>query len=209
MSDETPKVPLGQQVREHYTEVRMDPDAKERLRWMITGGASEVAETPASARPPRRRWRHLSMAAAVLVATFGGAQLSGVGPFADPDPCGRFARLLSGQACRQLESEFEADSFLELSGKMDRLGFQLVEPGFVGEKGLAVRGGRYTSVDGELLAEVQLVHHDGRTCTLFVRRMDPPYTPETRGEYVLDGLAVSVWSEAGLLFGLTRPATEA
>lgn len=197
--------PLRDQVRGFYEGMELPAELEERLRAAVQGEASPGSRE----EPPRWGRRALRVAAAVLLVVGGleFARRGPLGPGEEAAPCAVFARTVAIRACENLGTEFEATSFAELSRRMDRLGFHLVEPAELRGKGLEVIGGRYSAADDGLMAEVKLRHvGTEETCTLYVRRLEAPFEASTRGRFEIAGLKVRVWSEAGLLFGLAAPA---
>ncbi len=187
---------LDDQIRDYYASQKASPETIERVKQMIRGGTPK--------RQPRRSW--LVAAAAILLAAVA-LVWSGVGRDV-PSPKG-LAEALAHQAAlghnEKQELEFQATDCAELQRKMKSLDFTLVEPAMMHPMNMRIAGARYTTIGGQMAAQIVYVDAKGTPCTLFEVRPTGRLALVAAGEHQVDGVRISVWREKGLVMVLARP----
>jgi len=85
---------------------------------------------------------------------------------------------------------------------MSKLDFVLTAPQQLPNTQLGVVGARYCSIQGHLAAQIKLEDSQGKHYTLYERSLIDTPTLPNQSEYMVDGIRVQAWREAGLFFGL-------
>lgn len=182
--------PMRDQLKRYY-------DAKEPPAEFLSELLDQV-QTPA--RPRRRRWVLAAAAALVLGAT--GTWLATPRPAPSP-AIQSFAREVARHYLVCTDGEPVPD-VAAAAAHLSRLDFPLVEPPCLEEEDLHVRGVRHCVLRDQVMAELRLEDSTGRPALLCMTRQ--PTQLAGTAEVEVDGLRVRIWSHAGLLMGLARPA---
>ncbi len=185
---------IDDQIRDYYAQHQLSAETSARIKQMIRLGV------PASRRGPFYAATAAAIAM-VFVATFWWASAS------------RSPRSISAAVARQAavghnersELEFRVHQYTELRAKMKSLDFTLVEPAMMQEMHMRLVGARYTTLAGEIAAQILYVDEHGVPCTLYEARPAEKLADIAPGEHQVDGLRVSVWKEKGLVMVLARP----
>ncbi|MEM8930348.1 MAG: hypothetical protein AAGE94_04205 [Acidobacteriota bacterium] len=177
---------VDEQVRAYYRDQALAPDR-----------AREILDR-ARDHQRRRRRRTLVAIAAVLLIACGAVLLRGV--LADRALGDRVAAEVAMNHKKDLDVEITAGSYPELGAALDKLTFALEAPRRLA--GHELIGGRYCSIQAQLAAQLKVRSPDGDTTTLYVTELTTALAdlPGTRRE--LDGIAIELWSEDGLLYAL-------
>ncbi|MDX1583994.1 MAG: hypothetical protein R3338_10390 [Thermoanaerobaculia bacterium] len=197
---------LDQNIRRHYAEQRLDPDRLEELKREIS---ARTERQRADRGHSGNRMTLAAAAAAILVAIGGLYLFTQVTPQSDPTTA-QIAEELSTQAAlihnKQLDMEFEATGYGELKQSMEKLDFTPVEPSRFEGMNLQVVGARYGMLEGQPAVQITLLEPSGRTCTLYQMRPVGKLAGISEETREVDGLAIDMWKEKGLLMVLARPA---
>ncbi|MDA8019292.1 MAG: hypothetical protein MPN21_17770 [Thermoanaerobaculia bacterium] len=183
---------VDRQVRAYYGAQALSPDrAREILR---------LAET----RRSHRRWRLALAVAATLVVAIGTVLLRGA--LAERALGDRVAAEVAMNHTKDLDVEIAAASYPELGAALDKLTFPLTEPSKLANHDLL--GGRYCSIQAQLAAQLKVRADDGRTATLYVTELTPGLVSLSGARREVDGIAIEMWSENGLLFALAETRSQ-
>lgn len=197
---------IDRQVREYYENQRLSPEALTNIRAMIRGGRQD---TPPLRRS--RRWMHVLMAAGltgILVAgiLWGIGRLPGLDAGASAtEVANRVANEAAICHNQNLDVEFRAKDYIDLRSQMDRLAFHPVEPERFHGQGMVLIGARYTMIHGQPAVQLVLEGPDGRICTLYQARPAADLASLSSSSRQVDGLAIELWQEKGLVMVLARP----
>ncbi|HVR45007.1 MAG TPA: hypothetical protein VMS56_16370 [Thermoanaerobaculia bacterium] len=193
---------LDDQIRRHYGEQRLRPEARAHLeRAMRTGGALR--------RAGWWWWLRTAAAAVFVIGATMGALWMVVFRGSAPAAPGELALAVARQAALEhntpQELEFRVERTAELRGAMKSLDFTPVEPERISAMNMRVVGARYATIEGVLAAEIRYVEPDGHPCTLYLVRPVERLARIRESEHVVDGVQVTLWREKGLLMILARP----
>lgn len=119
----------------------------------------------------------------------------------------RVAQEISLNHNKQLMLEFPADSYLALRKQMSKLDFILRPSTRITSSQYQLLGGRYCSIQGHLAAQLKLEDDRGDIHTLYQTLRTGELTKLTDGSLQMNGLNISLWYEAGLLYGMASPVT--
>jgi len=114
----------------------------------------------------------------------------------------RAAKEIALNHKKQLSAEFIATDYATLRARMSKLDFVLTAPQQLPNTQLSVVGARYCSIQGHLAAQIKLEDSQGKHYTLYERSLIDTPTLPNQSEYMVDGIRVQAWREAGLFFGL-------
>lgn len=105
---------------------------------------------------------------------------------------------------KQLAVEVAAVDFESLQTGLDRLEFPIRPPkALVG--GMELVGGRYCSIQGSLAAQIKMRDPaSGEIRTLYATTLNPDLETVGGQSAVHDGVAISLWTEQGVFFGLAE-----
>ncbi|HEY3054829.1 MAG TPA: hypothetical protein VGK31_02740 [Thermoanaerobaculia bacterium] len=189
---------VDDEIRDYYAAQRPSADAVERVKQMIRAGA------------PVRRSRRMGIAAAAVIA-LAAISLVWTAARHNVQSSRQVALAVARQAAlghnEKQELEFHVQDCAELQRKMKSLDFTLVEPAMMREMSMRIVGARYTTIAGEMAAQILYVDEKGTPCTLYEVRPVDQLARVAAGEHQVDGLRVSVWREKGLLLVLARPVS--
>lgn len=187
---------IDDQIRDYYTAQKPSPDTIERVKQMIRAGAP--------VRHPRRAW-----IAAAAVIVLAGLSLVWTAARHTAESPQQIAVALAHQAAlghnEKQELEFRVSDCAELQQKMRSLDFMPVEPAMMRKMNMRIVGARYTTIGGEMAAQILYVDRKGIPCTLYEIRPVDQLARVADGEHQVDGLHVSLWREKGLVMVLARP----
>ncbi len=188
---------IDDQIRDYYAQQKPSEEASARIKAMIRAGAPV----------PRRRRMLYAAAAAIAVVfavTFWWASAS-----RSPQSPSAISAAIARQAAvghnEKAELEFRVRQCAELRERMKSLDFTPVEPAMIRNMNMRIVGARYTTLVGEIAAQIVYVDEHGVPCTLFEARPAEKLANIAPGEHEVDGLRVSVWKEKGLVMVLARP----
>lgn len=193
---------IDEQIREYYQGQRLPEHARARLVAMIGAG-----------KPPARGdvwwWLRTAVAASfILIITSVALWLTVFREPLSPSPrqlASAVARRAAWGHNEKQELEFRVRECAELQAKMKSLDFTPVEPAMVKEMNMQLVGARYTTIEGEIAAQMLFVDSKGVPCTLYEVRPVDRLARLPISEHQVDGVRVNVWREKGLLMVLARP----
>lgn len=183
--------PLDRAVRAHYADLAPSPATIERLR----------RATAATDRGGRRAWRVLAAAAALLVIT--GMSIAWWTLADRSRLAGRVALEIALNHEKTLDLDFVVHDYDVLGRAMDKLDFALAEPQET-PAALALVGGRYCSIQGQLAAQLRLERKDGGRATLYQTKLAPSLAALGARTIERDAVSVRLWSEGDVFFALAR-----
>lgn len=187
---------IDDQIRDYYAAQKPSPDTIERVKQMISAGAT--------VRHPRHAW----IAAAAVIVLAGLSLIWTAARHTVQSPQ-QLAVALAHQAAlghnEKQELEFRVRDCAELQKKMKSLDFTPVEPAMMREMNMRIVGARYTTMAGAMAVQILYLDQKGIPCTLYEVRPVDHLARVAEGEHQFDGLHVAVWREKGLIMVLTRP----
>ncbi|HUP46665.1 MAG TPA: hypothetical protein VM779_14255 [Thermoanaerobaculia bacterium] len=187
---------IDDDIREYYEAKELSPAALERLKQTI--------RTASPIRPPRRHvWpAAAAVAAALLMLVWLASQRV---PATEDQLAAAVAQEAALGHNEKQELEFRVDDCAELQHRMKSLDFTPVEPQMMRHRNMRIVGARYSTLAGQMAAQIVYVDAQGVPCTLFQARPGDRLTRLSEGEHEVDGVHVKVWREKGLLMVLARP----
>lgn len=188
---------IDDQIRDYYAAQTPSPKTMDRVRRTMRSGA------PAGLRP---RSALFAAAAAVVIASLTLVWTAARHTTRSPQ---QLAASLARQAAsghnEKQELEFLVNDCSELRQKMKSLDFTPVEPSMMREMNMRIVGARYTTIGGEMAAQIVYLDQKGVPCTLYEVRPVDQLAGVAPGEQLVDGLHVALWREKGLVMILARP----
>lgn len=181
---------LDDALRDHYHRQSPSPAVLDRLR-----------DATAAADRGRHRARRGLLAVAALLALV--IAWLGIDP-GRPPLVERVATEVSMNHRRDLGLDFTTASYDQLNRAMDQLDFALTPPDSAHAEQLALVGGRYCSLQGQIAAQLRLEGPSGRRATLYATRLDPSLAALGEQTVGADDVQVTVWSADGIFFALAR-----
>ena len=106
---------------------------------------------------------------------------------------------------KQLAVEFPLETYAALSQQMGKLDFIVRPSARVDPSHYQLLGGRYCSIQGKLAAQLKFQDQQGAIHTLYQTLQSDALTELEEGRVQLNGLNITLWQEAGLLYGLASP----
>ena len=194
---------LDEHVQDYYAQQQLRPEKLDQLMTQAAA-ASRVKESPARALIAwaRRSATPKTFAVAALLVLFIALPFTRWYVVDQGDWPLRAAREIVLNHKKQLAAEFLAQDYVALRAHMSKLDFVLIAPQHMPEAQLRVVGARYCSIQGHLAAQIKLENPQGKHYTLYERSLtDTPALPP-QSEYMVDGVRIQEWQEAGLFFGL-------
>jgi len=184
---------LDRLVGEYYREARL---VDERAEAILAGAPSRAT--------PARVWRLrlAALAASVLALAWIGYSVS-----SERDLAERVFAEIAMNHKKGLAAEVASDDFAAVGRALDRLDFDIAEPGGPAA-GLSLLGGRYCSIQGRLAAQLKLDAPDGMR-TLYVAELTPQREAVVGDSVVHDSVQIKVWRDGDIFFGLARDARPA
>ncbi len=194
---------LDDHLRDYYAQQQLRPDKLNQLiEQAATAPAEKVSRAQLMIRWTRRVTTSKPMAIAALFVLIISLPLTqwyytdqGNWPL-------RAAREIALNHKKQLSAEFLAQDYAMLRARMNKLDFVLTAPEHMPVTQLRVVGARYCSIQGHLAAQIKLENPQGKHYTLYQRSLTDTPTLPAQSEYMVDGVRVQEWPEAGLFFGL-------
>ncbi|MDH5730751.1 MAG: hypothetical protein OEZ58_17320 [Gammaproteobacteria bacterium] len=117
----------------------------------------------------------------------------------------RVAKEIALNHNKHLNVEFKTPHVTELNSVMHKLDFQLTTPSQNDVSRLQLVGARYCSIQGNLAAQLQLRNAKGEHYTLYQTPVVDDIQALRSQTWVVDGVEIRHWQEAGLFFGLAGP----
>ncbi|MCU7905864.1 MAG: hypothetical protein KZQ76_08390 [Candidatus Thiodiazotropha sp. (ex Epidulcina cf. delphinae)] len=108
---------------------------------------------------------------------------------------------------KRLSVEFPVETYAGLNQQMSRLDFILRPSARVGGNRYRLLGGRYCSIQGRLAAQLKFQDEEGNIHTLYQTLQTEALTELEEGRVQQNGLNITLWNEAGLLYGLAGPVS--
>ncbi|MCU7917003.1 MAG: hypothetical protein KZQ95_01435 [Candidatus Thiodiazotropha sp. (ex Epidulcina cf. delphinae)] len=108
---------------------------------------------------------------------------------------------------KRLSVEFPVETYAELSQQMNKLDFMLRPSARVDGSRYQLLGGRYCSIQGRLAAQLKFQDEAGEIHTLYQTLHTEALTELEEGRVQQNGLNITLWNEAGLLYGLASPVS--
>lgn len=194
---------LDEHVQDFYAQQQLRPEKLNQLMAQAAA-ASRVKQAPARALIAwaRRSATHKILAVAALLALFITLPLTQWYVADQGDWPLRAAREIALNHKKQLTAEFLAQDYAALRAHMSKLDFVLTAPEHMPEAQLRVVGARYCSIQGHLAAQIKLEDPQGKRYTLYERSLIDTPTLPSQSEYMVDGVRIQEWQEAGLFFAL-------
>ncbi len=194
---------LDEHVREHYEQQRLSAASLHSLKTLIRSGSEN------GAREVKPRWQLWSAAAAAVIVMLAGGIWFALQRNAAAERPSEMARMVAQQAAighnEHQELEFRVTRCEELRQQMKSLDFTPVEPKMMHMMQMRIVGARYTTIKGELAAQIVYVDPKGVPCTLYQVRPTDKLARMATGEHDIDGVKVKIWREKGLVMVLARP----
>lgn len=193
---------LDQNIERYYLDQMLDSVALERMKkTILASGRTALAQSRTWS------WAGGAIAAAVMIVVAIGGLLVFSERVSEPD---QIARDICTQAAlvhnQKLDMEFEAAGYDELREVMAKLDFTPVEPARFHGMNMQIVGARYGMLEGRPAVQITLRDPDGGLCTLYQMRPVGELAEVSTDSREIDGLAVDLWQEKGLLMVLARPA---
>lgn len=187
---------IDDQIRDYYAAQNPSAETIARAKQTIRAGVP--------ARRPRRAW--MAAAAALVIAALSFVWTVAGHRVRSPE---QIAVAVAHQAAighnEKQELEFQVRECAELRAKMKSLDFTPVEPVMMREMNMHIVGARYTTIAGEIAAQIVYRDAKGVPCTLYEVRPVEGLARVALGEHQIDGVHVALWKEKGLIMVLARP----
>jgi hypothetical protein len=201
MSDnERPREPLALALRAHYQRQRLDRDKLERL--CDLADAAGESRSPA---PSRASTRRIAMAAGGIVlaaAVLLAVAINERPPITEPRP-ELIAEEIALNHRKDLAVEFATPSYLDLSSRMNKLDFRVVEPATPVSAKLL--GARYCSINGCIAAQLKVCDPKGRVHTVYQTRYKPQLACMLDRSIDVGKVRVRFWRQGEVLVGMATP----
>ena len=182
-------------LRSYYASESLDPEFLDSLKLSV-----RVTERE---RPRQATWAPLLTSAAILIVAFSlGWFVSSGSRSGRPDLERTVAAEVAVNHNKQLTSDYLVSSYGDLHQAMGKLDFAPFEPDRVRRAGHRLIGARYCAIGGQIAVQIRLTDARGRPLTLYEFRPGTRFARIGQAEITIDGVDVSVWTEAGLVLGL-------
>ena len=201
-----PEQRLNEHLRRFYTNKAPSAQCLDRLAALAE--STPAAESPAPARTHRATPAYLAVAASLLLILFGGGVFL-LQPNHNTEPGWLVAKEIAVNHNKHLAIEFPTGDYHELNRLMDKLDFSSVISKRLPPGQYRLLGGRYCSIQGQLALQLKLQDRAGNRYTLYQAPLNKLLTGIQQGEQIIDGVRITLWREAGLLFGLASSQTQA
>lgn len=205
---------LKNSIQEKFEDIQLDVEQLERLSQLQSGTSTAKPDTKKEAENDSsyRRWLSLASAAMVLMFALG---------FLMPDMLKQSNENLVAEIAAEVVKNHLHRKPLEVkASKLDgvrsyftRLDFEPVESNYLFDRGLAMLGGRYCSIQGVTAAQLRFkAGEEDDINTLYQVGYDPavfkqlPNYDKAQAPVVSysKGIKVTIWVEKGVLFALTE-----
>ncbi len=200
-----PEQRMDQHLQRFYADKRPSEAYLERL-----AALAEPRQAPAPAATSRRptNTARLAIAATLLMILFGGSMFL-LQPNHNAASSWLVAKEIAVNHNKHLAIEFPTGDYHELNRLMDKLDFSSVISKRLPAGQYRLLGGRYCSIQGQLALQLKLADRAGNRYTLYQAPLNKLLTGIQQGEQIIDGVRITLWREAGLLFGLASSQTQA
>jgi len=192
-------VDIDRSVKTYYEQAELSEEQLQKLAAMQeSAGISQQEEGVSTVRKQRlpNGWLRIMAAASIVLAL---ALIFVINPDSVTE---RVAQEVAMNHNKALTVEYPTNSYEVLSKQMDKLDFTLRVPSEAVQQGLALVGGRYCSIQGQLAAQIKLSDSDGRIYTLYQTHSGEQLKSINAGQLQLDHVDIQLWEEQGLLFAL-------
>jgi len=192
-------VDIDRSVKIYYEQAELSEKQLQKLVAMQE--AAEISQQEEGVSTVRKQrlpngWLRIMAAASIVLAL---ALIFVINPDSVAE---RVAQEVAMNHNKALTVEYPANSYGVLSKQMDKLDFTLRAPSEAVQQGLALVGGRYCSIQGQLAAQIKLSDSDGRIYTLYQTHSGEQLKSINAGQLQLDQVDIQLWQEKGLLFAL-------
>lgn len=161
--------------------------------------------TPAKVSSARTWYIRLTAIAATLIVGFGTLHIYLV----ERDTATRVLDEIAMNHREQLAVEVAARDFVTIRQALDRLDFSIIAPREIARR-YELLGGRYCSIQGGIAAQLKLRDRTTDAVrTLYATKLTPTLAGIGNSDAVHDGVAISLWQDDGVFFGLAGDADEA
>jgi len=192
-------VNIDRSVKAYYEQAELSEEQLQKLALMQESAEmSQQEEGVSTVRKQRlpNGWLRIMAAASIVLAL---ALIFVINPDSVTE---RVAQEVAMNHNKALTVEYPTNSYEVLSKQMDKLDFTLRVPSEAVQQGLALVGGRYCSIQGQLAAQIKLSDSDGRIYTLYQTHSGEQLKSINAGQLQLDHVDIQLWEEQGLLFAL-------
>jgi len=196
-------VDIDRSVKAYYEQNQLSEEQLQKLTAMQDdlSAAKQQEPAPQQQTPPKQWLRRSALAAAsimlaVMLFIVNGQNNVGIAE--------RVAQEVAMNHNKALAVEYQTGSYEVLSQNMDKLDFKLRVPTLAFNEGLALIGGRYCSIQGELAAQIKMVDEAGLVYTLYQTRSNEVLQTIEKGRLSLEQVNIQMWEEQGLLFALAE-----
>jgi len=198
-------VDIDRSVKAYYEHAQLSEEQLQKLTDMQDEMPTVQKEVPSDQQQiPSNQWlRRSALAVATIMAAVMLFIVSGQN---DVGIVERVAEEVAMNHNKALAVEYKTDSYEVLSRSMDKLDFTLRAPTAGFNEGLALIGGRYCSIQGELAAQIKMVDETGRVYTLYQTRSNEVLQTIEKDRLSLEQVNIQLWEEKGLLFALAETA---
>jgi len=189
-------VDIDRSVKAYYEQNKLNEEQLQKL----TAMQDDVPVSQQQA-PPKQWLRSSALAAASITLA---VMLFIVNGQSDAGIAERVAQEVAMNHNKALAVEYQTNSYEVLSQSMDKLDFKLRAPTAALNEGLALIGGRYCSIQGELAAQIKMVDEAGRVYTLYQTRSNDMLQVINADRIQSAQVNIRLWQEQGLLFALAE-----
>jgi anti-sigma factor RsiW len=183
---------LEKLTKDYYDAARMSDERLDAI----------VRDTPPRTSSARTWYVRLAAVAATLMVGFGLLHVYLV----ERDTATRVLDEIAMNHRKQLAVEVVASDFMAIGKALDRLDFAVAAPRDI-VKRFELLGGRYCSIQGGIAAQIKLRDRDtGDIRTLYATKLTPALAGIGESENVHGDVAISLWRDGEVFFGLARDA---
>jgi len=200
-----PEQRLDQHLQRFYADKRPSKACLDRLAALAE--STPAADSPTPVKTRRVTPAYLAVAASLLLILFGGG-LFLLQPNPNADPSWLVAKEIAVNHNKHLAIEYPTGDYHALNRLMDKLDFSSVISKRLPSGQYRLLGGRYCSIQGQLALQLKLRDRAGNLYTLYQAPLNKLLSGIRQGEQTIDGVRITLWREAGLLFGLASSQTQ-
>jgi len=196
-------VDIDRSVKTYYEQNQLSEEQLQKLAAMQDKAttAQQKVSTAQQHVPPKQWLRRSALAVASIMVAVLLFIVSGQN---DVGIAERVAQEVAMNHNKALAVEYQTDSYDVLSQRMNKLDFKLRAPTAAFNEGLALIGGRYCSIQGELAAQIKMVDETGRVYTLYQTRSNEMLQVINADRIQSAQVNIRLWREQGLLFALAE-----
>jgi len=196
-------VDIDRSVKTYYEQNQLSEEQLQKLAAMQDKAttAQQKVSTAQQHVPPKQWLRRSALAVASIMVAVLLFIVSGQN---DVGIAERVAQEVAMNHNKALAVEYQTDSYDVLSQRMNKLDFKLRAPTAAFNEGLALIGGRYCSIQGELAAQIKMVDETGRVYTLYQTRSNEMLQVINADRIQSAQVNIRLWHEQGLLFALAE-----